>query len=614
MPGRDFLFGFKFLATDYVSPILKNIEGRIESVNAQVKNTARWRESGENLAMLGVGIGAIGTGVGLALRTTVNAAAEMQTKIAAVAATTGLGSAALATLQEHAEAFSESHFAASAVQYVDVYGRLYQNLHNVALAQTAADDAVKAAGATGADYLQLVELMNVAHENLGVNSTAVANGLAATVRQFSIGREQVGQMTLGIAKLSPSLKVLGGSLSDAYAITGQAEQMMGGGRGVQMISRLFETLPEIASKAHLNLNQGLFGVLDQIRARTAGYGAQQQIDVLAGMKIDRTLAPEIMRLLGSLDKMRAASAAIKAGGATLLTSEEVSNAATFANQSVLLGHAWENLKETIGTALLPGLTSIVSEMASAVTWVRALATAHPQIMKFVVTFAAIGAAIAIVAGGVLVVAGGLLAAISYIPALATLGGLSWAIAGGIGIAVSAVGALLAVSPKLRAFIAEAFSAGANIVKAIASGIWSAITFPQHAIEAVLTKIRAYLPFSPAHEGPLRNLNRMRIVETMAETIRPGPALAAIRRTAAAIAIAAPMTVAPMISSPAFAARASGGAGAGGGGIVIQIKQEIHIDGAVAGDDQKLLAALRRHGEELTDIIDRRLAHRDRREF
>ena len=52
MALRDFLFGFKFLATDYVSPVLKNIETRIEAVNQQVKNTARWREAGTNLAYM----------------------------------------------------------------------------------------------------------------------------------------------------------------------------------------------------------------------------------------------------------------------------------------------------------------------------------------------------------------------------------------------------------------------------------------------------------------------------------------------------------------------------------------------------------------------------------
>jgi hypothetical protein len=611
MPGRDFLFGFKFLATDYVSPILKNIEGRIESVNAQVKNTARWREAGENIAMAGAPIAAAGGAVALALRSTVNAAGQMQSTIAGVAAVTGLFGSQLDAVREHAESFSEKHFTVSAQQYVEGFGRAYQNLHNVALAQKAVDDAVRAAGATGANYLEVLQLMTVAHENLRVNSTAVADALAATQRQFAIGPEQIQQMTLGIAKLAPSLKAMGGDMTDAFAIAGQAEQLMGGGRGVQMISRLFETLPEIANKAHLNLDKGLFGVLDQIQARIRGYGAKQQIDVLAGMKIDRTMAPEIMRLLGSLDKMRSASEAIKGAGGTILTAAEVQRAATFAAQSELLAHSWENLKETIGYALLPGVTRVAGAMASAVTYVREFATAHPQIVKFAVTFAAIGAAIAIVAGGVLVLAGGLLAAISYIPALAGMGGVGWAIAAGIGLAVNAVGALLAVFPKFRAFTAEAFSAGANLIKALASGIWSAITFPQRAAEAVATKIMSYMPWhSPSEEGPMRYLNRIRIVETMAETIRPGPALAAIRRTAAAIAIAAPMTVAPMISSPAFAARSFAAPAAGGAPIVLNLT--VNLDGALGTPE------LNRQIDALTDRIydnlERRRKHVERREF
>src|ERR1700676_2345501 len=82
---RDFLFGFKFLATDYVSPVLKSIETRIEKVNDQVKNTARWREAGTNLALVGAGFAAAGGAVALALNSTLTAATEMQTAITHVA-------------------------------------------------------------------------------------------------------------------------------------------------------------------------------------------------------------------------------------------------------------------------------------------------------------------------------------------------------------------------------------------------------------------------------------------------------------------------------------------------------------------------------------------------
>src|SRR5208282_4810948 len=232
-------------------------------------------------------------------------------------------------VKEHAEAFSEGHYAAGAGEYVEVFGRLYQNLHNVAAAQKAADDAIRLAGATNANVTDIVNMMTVAHENFGSVSTDVANSVAAAMRKYSLAPDSMQQMTLGIAKFAPSLKALHGNMADALAITGQAEQLMGGGRGVQMIGRLFEVLPEVANKAHLNLGAGIFGVLDQIKARTRGLSTSAQINVLAGMKIDRTMAPEIMRLVDNLDKMRDASAAIKAAGGTILTEEEVKRAATF---------------------------------------------------------------------------------------------------------------------------------------------------------------------------------------------------------------------------------------------------------------------------------------------
>ena len=77
MALRDFLFGFKFLATDYVSPVLKNIERGIDAVNEQVKNTARWRETATNLGTLGAGMIGLGGGVGYVIKGFVDNAADL---------------------------------------------------------------------------------------------------------------------------------------------------------------------------------------------------------------------------------------------------------------------------------------------------------------------------------------------------------------------------------------------------------------------------------------------------------------------------------------------------------------------------------------------------------
>jgi hypothetical protein len=610
MPGRDFLFGFKFLTIgETVSPVLKKIETGIARVNAQVKAISGL--SAANLGVAAAGFDAVGGAAVLALRSTVDAASEMQTKMAGVAAVTGLTSSAIAAVREHFESFSESHFAATAAQGVEVFGRLYQNLHNVAAAQKAADDAIKAAAATGANVTDIMVMMNAAHENFGATSTAVANSYAAAMHKYSLGPESMQAMTMGMAKLAPSLKMMGGNINDAMAIMGQAEQSMPG-RGAQMIARLYEGLPEIAKKAHLDLGRGMFGVLDQIQARVRGLSAAGQIDVLAGMKMDRTMAPEFLRQLAVLDKMKAARDAIKGAGGAALMAEEAANAGTFANQSILLANAWENIKASLGSALLPGLTSIVSMMAKVATHVRTFVDNNQQIVKFGMIFVAVGAAVAIAAGAALALAAGFVALASFAPAMAALV-LPISVIGTVVAATAAAVATWApwIARPIWNLTRTLFSAGANIIKALASGIWSAITFPQRAIEAVVTKIRGYLPFSPAHEGPLRNLNRIRIVETIAESIRPGPALAAIRRTAAAIAIAAPIAVSPMMTAPALAGAARG---APGGGTIINIDYSPTFNIPPGMNAQEWLAAARQHARELKEIIDGRRAHEDRREF
>ena len=62
-------------------------------------------------------------------------------------------------------------------------------------------------------------------------------------------------------------------------------------------------------------------------------------------------------------------------------------------------------------------------------------------------------------------------------------------------------------------------AGANITGSIAEGITGAISKVKDAINGVVSKIRNYLPFSPAKEGPLKDLNRLNFGGTIGDSIR-----------------------------------------------------------------------------------------------
>lgn len=65
------------------------------------------------------------------------------------------------------------------------------------------------------------------------------------------------------------------------------------------------------------------------------------------------------------------------------------------------------------------------------------------------------------------------------------------------------------------------NAGENIVRSIADGIWGAISYVTDAIGDVAQSIRDYLPFSPAKEGPLRDLNKLNFGGTISDSIDYG---------------------------------------------------------------------------------------------
>ena len=72
------------------------------------------------------------------------------------------------------------------------------------------------------------------------------------------------------------------------------------------------------------------------------------------------------------------------------------------------------------------------------------------------------------------------------------------------------------------FIAKIFECGLKIPTMIANGIMAGIGKITHAIKAVTQTIRDHLPHSPAKVGPLKDLNKVKIVETIASTIKPNP--------------------------------------------------------------------------------------------
>lgn len=78
-------------------------------------------------------------------------------------------------------------------------------------------------------------------------------------------------------------------------------------------------------------------------------------------------------------------------------------------------------------------------------------------------------------------------------------------------------------------------AGKNIVRSIWTGIKAMANKPIEAISNIVQKIRNFLPFSPAKTGALKDIHKIKLVETIAATVKHQPLTNAMRKVTTAVA-------------------------------------------------------------------------------
>lgn len=79
-----------------------------------------------------------------------------------------------------------------------------------------------------------------------------------------------------------------------------------------------------------------------------------------------------------------------------------------------------------------------------------------------------------------------------------------------------------------------YDAGKNIIMSIWNGIKSMANKPIELIKNITKKIRDFLPFSPAKEGALRDIHRIKLVETIAASIKVHPVVNAMKQVSSAV--------------------------------------------------------------------------------
>lgn len=150
-----------------------------------------------------------------------------------------------------------------------------------------------------------------------------------------------------------------------------------------------------------------------------------------------------------------------------------------------------------------------------------------------------------------------------------------------------------------------FQAGSNIVSSIWNGLKAKFEGMVSWFKGGIQKIRDMLPFSPAKTGPLKDIHRLKLVETIAQNIKPGPMVNAMGKAMSAV------------RSTAGGAGAGAGAkgGSGGGGIVVNFAPSITLGSGVgqsAKDD--FIKMLKDYQPELMRVIEDAVSRRERTKF
>lgn len=135
---------------------------------------------------------------------------------------------------------------------------------------------------------------------------------------------------------------------------------------------------------------------------------------------------------------------------------------------------------------------------------------------------------------------------------------------------------------------EFYHAGVNILESIYKGMMGAAHKPVEAIQRVTHRIRQYLPFSPAKEGALRDIHQVKLVETIAGSIKPQPLMNAWDN--ALSQFKANVNVNGVLSGGGNGVGGGMAALAGAGGNVFHFKVEnIIVQGGATADTGKQIA-------------------------
>lgn len=452
-----------------------------------------------------------------------------------------------------------------------------------------------AMGIAEKDTVSFVDTLQRLKSAAGVNVLDMTNTLTysgAALKALRIQGVQAGQdvaAAIGLMKRSAiDGSVAGTSMSMAFTRMAEVNSRLNRGMVKQLVGPILDKkgiqLKFFTASGDFVGIRGMIAELEKLRA----VNPQEQLLVLSrlfGQEAAKPLSVFVSQGVKGFDEM---NARLKAQASLQLKIDEIMKTSK-ESWSSMSGTA-QNLLAHIGGAFtkivsLPALFNKLNDLFGRMdSWVLA----NPKTAGAIGAVVASLTGIALVGGGALLAIAGIGSAIGpFLGGLSALvrvfgmlsGGIRAALIGfrvlsmfmvtnPIGLTITGIAIAAFLIYKYWGPITQFFTriwksvaniagkmkeAGANLINMLWQGIKSMAMKPVEAIKAIAQKIRNHLPFSPAKEGPLRDIHRIRLVETIAETIKPGPMASAMSR-------AVNMTMQVASSAPGRTYAAGNGAG------------------------------------------------------
>jgi hypothetical protein len=579
----------------------------------------------------------------------VEPAASMQQALAGFQAETAATAGEMARLHEEAVRFSETHPGATAAEWMrglTQFREVYQDTNRAIAGEETAAKLTK----LGFDQASAVAILAGSYTNLKVDAQAAGDQLIAMKDVF--GLSNPSQLAMGMGRLGGAFQATHTSIAEAYALFGQAGQMMPG-RGMQAFASALDQLYRASTegKNNIDFNHGMLAGLQQVAHEIAGMSGAAATARLKDMGIGN--GDFLLPFLGHLDKIAAGEHKIAAAAGQLDRQYQVATN-NAVDQTQLLHQNLDNLYDAMGSSALGFVNGWLATITGTVRGLTSATEHHTTIARvateslLVLGYGASTGVHAMASLGTTIFFAGesikLLSGFIDLEALALRGLYAWEYAvaagakvwaaaqwllnaalapevliiGGIVLAAAALalvayevyehwGAISAFFKKLWADIKSIFSgmvdwlktAGLTMMRVFGDGILAGIEYPFRAVTRLADKIASVIKFhSPPDAGPLHDIDRVTLTDVVAQGIRPDPVMRAVNRVATAMM--------PMGGGIALA-----GAAAGGAGIVINAPLTINGSGL---DEAAILRVIRRHAREIYEAFMREQKNRSRTEL